>query len=86
MSMNKYLEAKSYNLSIGMRFKMRFVCDEISERRYLLLFALPFCYFTLESCLLFFLFCLYNLTVTVAQLSVSMILDHQDGQILNGDL
>lgn len=35
MSVNKYLEAKSHKLSVGMRFKMRFEGDEVPERRYI---------------------------------------------------
>jgi hypothetical protein len=34
VSVNKYLEAKKQNLSVGMRFKMRFEGDEAPERRY----------------------------------------------------
>ncbi|KAH9603876.1 hypothetical protein KSS87_013564 [Heliosperma pusillum] len=34
VSVNKYLEAKSHKLSIGMRFKMRFEGDEVPERRF----------------------------------------------------
>ncbi|KAL9325463.1 hypothetical protein ACSQ67_006108 [Phaseolus vulgaris] len=34
VSVNKYLEAKSHKLSVGMRFKMRFEGDEIPERRF----------------------------------------------------
>ena len=34
VSVNKYLEAKSYKFSVGMRFKMRFEGDEVPERRY----------------------------------------------------
>ncbi|XP_009379878.2 auxin response factor 7 [Musa acuminata AAA Group] len=34
ISLNKYLEAKSYKLSVGMRFKMRFEGDETPERRF----------------------------------------------------
>ena len=34
MSVNKYLEAGSRKLSVGMRFKMRFEGEEVPERRY----------------------------------------------------
>ncbi|GAB2278214.1 Arf GTPase arf1 [Dionaea muscipula] len=34
VSVNKYLEAKNHNLSVGMRFKMRFEGDEVPERRF----------------------------------------------------
>ncbi|TKY53849.1 Auxin response factor 1 [Spatholobus suberectus] len=34
VSVNKYLEAQSHKLSVGMRFKMRFEGDEIPERRF----------------------------------------------------
>ena len=34
MSVNKYLEAQSHKLSVGMRFKMRFEGEEVPERRY----------------------------------------------------
>ncbi|KAH0453611.1 hypothetical protein IEQ34_017935 [Dendrobium chrysotoxum] len=34
ISVNKYLEARSQNLSVGMRFKMRFEGDEAPERRF----------------------------------------------------
>lgn len=34
VSVNKYLEAKSHKLSVGMRFKMRFEGDEAPERRF----------------------------------------------------
>ncbi|KAJ0960813.1 hypothetical protein J5N97_001314 [Dioscorea zingiberensis] len=34
VSVNKYLEAKSNKLSVGMRFKMRFEGDEAPERRF----------------------------------------------------
>uniref|UniRef100_A0A0E0DEN5 Auxin response factor n=1 Tax=Oryza meridionalis TaxID=40149 RepID=A0A0E0DEN5_9ORYZ len=34
VSVNKYLEAKKQNLSVGMRFKMRFEGDEAPERRF----------------------------------------------------
>lgn len=34
VSVNKYLEAKSHKLSVGMRFKMRFEGDEVPERRF----------------------------------------------------
>jgi hypothetical protein len=33
VSVNKYLEARSHKLSVGMRFKMRFEGDEVPERR-----------------------------------------------------
>ncbi|XP_057542869.1 auxin response factor 1 [Amaranthus tricolor] len=34
VSVNKYLEAKTHKLSVGMRFKMRFEGDEVPERRF----------------------------------------------------
>uniref|UniRef100_A0A1D1XYX7 Auxin response factor n=1 Tax=Anthurium amnicola TaxID=1678845 RepID=A0A1D1XYX7_9ARAE len=34
VSLNKYLEAKSHKLSVGMRFKMRFEGEEAPERRF----------------------------------------------------
>ncbi|XP_074294436.1 auxin response factor 1-like isoform X1 [Silene latifolia] len=34
VSVNKYLEAKSHKLSIGMRFTMRFEGDDVPERRF----------------------------------------------------
>ncbi|KAK8948440.1 Auxin response factor 7 [Platanthera zijinensis] len=34
VSVNKYLKAKSQNLAVGMRFKMRFEGDEAPERRF----------------------------------------------------
>ncbi|KAL6650747.1 hypothetical protein ACP70R_009672 [Stipagrostis hirtigluma subsp. patula] len=34
VSVNKYLEAKKQNISVGMRFKMRFEGDEAPERRF----------------------------------------------------
>ncbi|KAK8958800.1 Auxin response factor 7 [Platanthera guangdongensis] len=34
VSVNKYLKAKSQNLAVGMRFKMRFEGDETPERRF----------------------------------------------------
>ncbi|KAK1440408.1 hypothetical protein QVD17_06235 [Tagetes erecta] len=34
VSLNKYLEAQHYKLSVGMRFKMRFEGEEIPERRF----------------------------------------------------
>ncbi|KAG8064601.1 hypothetical protein GUJ93_ZPchr0004g38307 [Zizania palustris] len=34
VSVNKYLEAKKQNLSVGMRFKMKFEGDEAPERRF----------------------------------------------------
>ncbi|KAL6845785.1 hypothetical protein ACP4OV_024360 [Aristida adscensionis] len=34
VSVNKYLEAKKQNISVGMRFKMRFEGDEVPERRF----------------------------------------------------
>ncbi|KAG4980855.1 hypothetical protein AAZX31_12G154700 [Glycine max] len=34
VSVNKYLEARSHKLSVGMRFKMRFEGDEVPERRF----------------------------------------------------
>lgn len=34
VSVNKYLEARSHKLSVGMRFKMRFEGEEVPERRY----------------------------------------------------
>ncbi|XP_020220288.1 auxin response factor 1 [Cajanus cajan] len=34
VSVNKYLEAQSHKLSVGMRFKMRFEGDEVPERRF----------------------------------------------------
>lgn len=34
VSVNKYIEAKSHKLSVGMRFKMRFEGDEAPERRF----------------------------------------------------
>uniref|UniRef100_A0A0D9W5C4 Auxin response factor domain-containing protein n=1 Tax=Leersia perrieri TaxID=77586 RepID=A0A0D9W5C4_9ORYZ len=34
VSVNKYLETKKQNLSVGMRFKMRFEGDEAPERRF----------------------------------------------------
>lgn len=37
VSLNKYLEARSYKLSVGMRFKMKFEGEEVPERRYCLL-------------------------------------------------
>lgn len=35
VSVNKYLEARSHKLSVGMRFKMRFEGEEVPERRYI---------------------------------------------------
>ncbi|KAL3729241.1 hypothetical protein ACJRO7_026358 [Eucalyptus globulus] len=34
VSLNKYLEARAHKLSIGMRFKMKFEGEEVSERRF----------------------------------------------------
>ncbi|KAG5525722.1 hypothetical protein RHGRI_032124 [Rhododendron griersonianum] len=34
VSVNRYLEARSHKLSVGMRFKMRFEGEEVPERRY----------------------------------------------------
>nr|AMO02486.1 auxin response factor [Boehmeria nivea] len=34
VSINKYLEARSHKLSVGMRFKMRFEGEEVPERRF----------------------------------------------------
>ncbi|XP_058089474.1 auxin response factor 7-like [Magnolia sinica] len=34
ISVNKYLEARSHKLSVGMRFKMRFEGEEAPERRF----------------------------------------------------
>ncbi|KAB2008300.1 hypothetical protein ES319_D10G090200v1 [Gossypium barbadense] len=34
VSVNKYLEARSHKLSVGMRFKMRFEGEEVPERRF----------------------------------------------------
>ncbi|XP_028804042.1 auxin response factor 1 [Neltuma alba] len=34
VGVNKYLEARSHKLSVGMRFKMRFEGDEVPERRF----------------------------------------------------
>ncbi|CAJ2656702.1 unnamed protein product [Trifolium pratense] len=34
VSVNKYLEAQSHKLSVGMRFKMGFEGDEVPERRF----------------------------------------------------
>ncbi|KAK3018481.1 hypothetical protein RJ639_003566, partial [Escallonia herrerae] len=34
VSLNKYLEARSHKLSVGMRFKMRFEGEEVPERRF----------------------------------------------------
>ncbi|CAA0840032.1 Auxin response factor 1 [Striga hermonthica] len=34
VSLNKYLEAKSHKLSVGLRFKMRFEGEEVPERRF----------------------------------------------------
>ncbi|GMP39571.1 hypothetical protein CsSME_00010352 [Camellia sinensis var. sinensis] len=34
VSVNKYLEARSQKLSVGMRFKMRFEGEEVPERRF----------------------------------------------------
>lgn len=34
VSVNKYLEAQHYKLSVGMRFKMRFEGEEVPERRF----------------------------------------------------
>jgi auxin response factor len=34
VSVNKYLEAKKQNISVGMRFKMKFEGDEALERRF----------------------------------------------------
>ncbi|KAE8662937.1 Auxin response factor 7 [Hibiscus syriacus] len=34
LSVNKYLEARSHKLSVGMRFKMRFEGEEVPERRF----------------------------------------------------
>lgn len=34
VSLNKYLEAQSHKLSVGMRFKMRFEGEEVPERRF----------------------------------------------------
>lgn len=34
VSVNKYLEAQSHKLSVGMRFKMTFEGEEVPERRY----------------------------------------------------
>lgn len=34
VSVNKYLEARSHKLSVGMRFKMRFEGDDVPERRF----------------------------------------------------
>ncbi|KAL9682287.1 hypothetical protein QQ045_014082 [Rhodiola kirilowii] len=34
VSVNKYLEAQNYKLSVGMRFKMRFEGEEVPERRF----------------------------------------------------
>jgi auxin response factor len=34
VSLNKYIESKSYKLSVGMRFKMKFEGEEVPERRY----------------------------------------------------
>lgn len=34
VTVNKYLEARSHKLSVGMRFKMRFEGEEVPERRY----------------------------------------------------
>lgn len=34
VSINKYLEARSHKLSVGMRFKMTFEGEEVPERRY----------------------------------------------------
>ncbi|KAF7802324.1 auxin response factor 1 [Senna tora] len=34
VSVNKYLEARTHKLSVGMRFKMRFEGDEVPERRF----------------------------------------------------
>ncbi|XP_047334378.1 auxin response factor 1-like isoform X2 [Impatiens glandulifera] len=34
VSLNKFLEAQNYKLSVGMRFKMRFEGEEIPERRF----------------------------------------------------
>ncbi|XWS18033.1 hypothetical protein CRYUN_Cryun32bG0007500 [Craigia yunnanensis] len=34
VSVNKYLEAQSHKLSVGMRFKMRFEGEEVPERRF----------------------------------------------------
>lgn len=34
MQVNKYLEGRNHNLSIGMRFRMKFEGDESPERRY----------------------------------------------------
>lgn len=36
VTLNKYLEARSHKLSVGMRFKMRFEGEEVPERRYIL--------------------------------------------------
>lgn len=82
MSVNKYLEAKSHKLSVGMRFKMRFEGDEVPERRYIVP-GLTFCRNLTTTCLST---CFRNLTGSVAQLLASMILHHQLGQTLNGDL
>lgn len=41
VGVNKYLEAQNHKLSVGMRFKMRFECEEVPERR---------CFFCLLIC------------------------------------
>lgn len=39
VSLNKYLEARSHKLSVGMRFRMRFEGEEVPERRYIVFLA-----------------------------------------------
>ncbi|PHT47017.1 hypothetical protein T459_35621 [Capsicum annuum] len=34
VSVRKYLEARNHKLSVGLRFKMRFVGEEVPEKRF----------------------------------------------------
>jgi len=84
VSVNKYLEARSHKLSVGMRFKMRFEGDEVPERR---------CTSWLIEKLYFDFSALCNLinwplplnTGSVERLWVLEITNRQSGLILSGD-
>lgn len=47
VSVNKYLEARSHKLSVGMRLKMTFEGEEVPERRY---FSRLFSLFKVLNC------------------------------------
>lgn len=84
MSVNRYHEAMAQQLTVGMRFKMKFEGEEASERRYWIAFMILRPAMTQEVFFLMSLEDCYRISASLAQLSVLETVIHLDGRILIG--